>query len=128
VESVSTQNAPAPGGHYSQAIIHDNVVYVAGQLPIDPETGHKKTGSIEEQTEMTLKNVAEIVKAAGSDIDHILKVTVYISDINLCARFDEAYARFFGRHRPARAIVPVTELPFGFKLEIDAIAALKNEK
>jgi len=121
---VSTKNAPKPAGHYSQAIVHDNIVYVSGQLPIDPKTGEKRIGSIEEQTEQALKNLSEILKAAGSNINQVIKTTVYVSDIELWGRVDAVYSKFFGEHRPARAVVPTTKLHFGFQIEIEAVAAL----
>ena len=121
---VSTENAPKPAGHYSQAVVHDNIVYVSGQLPIDPETGEKRIGSIEEQTEQALKNLFEILKAAGSDINQVIKTTVYVSDIELWDRVNAVYSEFFGDHRPARAVVPTTKLHFGFQIEIEAVAAL----
>jgi 2-iminobutanoate/2-iminopropanoate deaminase len=121
---VFTTDAPKPGGHYSQAVIHANTIYVAGQLPINPETGERVTGSIEEQTLQTLKNVAAIVRAAGSEVDRIVKVTVFISDIALWGRVNQVYAEFFGEHRPARSVVPVKDLHYGFLIEIEAVAAL----
>ena len=121
---VSTENAPKPSGHYSQAIVHNNIVYVSGQLPIDPKTGEKRIGSIEEQTEQALKNLSEILKAAGSNLNQVIKTTVYISDIELWDRVNAVYARFFGEHRPARAVVPTRNLHFGFQIEIEAIATL----
>src|SRR5215471_4207190 len=126
IESVLTPNAPAPGGHYSQAIVHNGLVYVAGQLPIDPKTGERKLGSIEEQAEQTLENIRAILQAAGSDMNRVLKMTVYISDIGLWGKVNQVYARILGDHRPARAIVPVKELHYGFQIEIDAIAALSE--
>jgi len=119
---VSTENAPKPAGHYSQAVVHDNIVYVSGQLPIDPETGEKRIGSIEEQTEQALKNLFEILKAAGSDINQVIKTTVYVSDIELWDRVNAVYSEFFGAHRPARAVVPTRNLHFGFQIEIEATA------
>ena len=126
MEKIFTPNAPKPAGHYSQAIVHDNVVYVSGQLPIDPVTGQKRLGSIEEQTEQALKNLAEILRAAGSDIDSVIKTTVYISDIQLWERVNNVYSEFFGEHRPARAIVPTRDLHHGFNIEIEAIASLRT--
>jgi 2-iminobutanoate/2-iminopropanoate deaminase len=125
ITTVSTQNAPAPGGHYSQAVVYNGLVFVAGQLAIDPHTGARLTGPIEEQAEQCLKNVGEILKAAGSDLSRVLKMTVYISDMELWAAVNEVYARMMGDHRPARAVVPVKELHYGFKIEIEAIAATK---
>src|SRR5262249_33552226 len=124
IKSVLTPNAPAPGGHYSQAVVHNGLVYVAGQLPIDPRTGEKKLGPIEEQAEQTLENVRAILRAPGSDLNRVLKITVYVSDIDLWGRVNEVYARVMGDHQPARAVVPVKELHYGFQIEIEAIAAL----
>jgi 2-iminobutanoate/2-iminopropanoate deaminase len=123
---ISTQNAPRPGGHYSQAIVHDNVVYVSGQLPIDPQSGEKRVRSIEEQTEQALKNLSEILRAAGSDVNQVVKTTVYVSDIALWDRVNAVYATFFGDHRPARAVVPTRELHFGCQVEIEAIAVVSR--
>jgi len=121
---VSTTNAPAPAGHYAQAIVHDGLVYVSGQLPVDPATGEKRLGSIEEQARQALENVAAILEAAGSGPDHVLKTTVYVSDIALWGRVNAVYAAFFGGHRPARAVVPTRELHYGFQVEIEAVAAV----
>jgi len=126
MKEVSTQNAPKPAGHYSQAIVHNNIVYVSGQLPIDPKTGEKRLGSIEEQTEQALENLSEILKAAGSNLDQVIKTTVYVSDIELWGRVNAVYSRFFGEHRPARAVVPTRELHFGFQIEIEAIAVVNK--
>ena len=123
---VITENAPKPAGHYSQAIVHNNIVYVSGQLPIDPKTGEKRIGSIEEQTEQALKNLSEILKAAGSSINQVIKTTVYVSDIELWGRVNAVYARFFGEHRLARAVVPTRNLHFGFQIEIEAIAGVSK--
>ena len=124
MKEVRTNDAPPPAGHYSQAIEHNGLVYVSGQLPIDPKREEKDVGSIEEQTEQVLRNLDAILKKANSDRDHVLKVTVYVSDIALWARVNSVYARFFGDHRPARAVVPTRELHFGFQIEIEAIAAV----
>jgi 2-iminobutanoate/2-iminopropanoate deaminase len=127
IQTVTTTDAPLPAGHYAQATVHNGVVYVAGQLPIDPYTGEKKSGAIEEQAEQALRNVAAILAVAGSDLAHVLKVTVYITDIDLWGRFNVVYARFFGVHKPARAVVPIKELHHGCLVEIDAIAAVIGE-
>ena len=118
-----TPDAPAPGGHYAQGIVHQGVVYVAGQLPIDPQTGHRCVASIEEETERALLNVAAILEAAESGLDQVLKTTVYIADISLWDRVDAVYARIFGDHRPARAIVLTNRLHHGCLIEIEAVAA-----
>jgi 2-iminobutanoate/2-iminopropanoate deaminase len=126
IKPVLTSKAPAPAGHYSQAVVFNGLVFVAGQLAIDPHTGERLTGPIEEQTEQCLKNIGEILRAAGSDLSRVLKMTVYISDIELWGAVNAVYARMMGDHRPARAVVPVKELHYGFKIEIEAIAATNS--
>ena len=123
ITPVSTPNAPAAGGHYSQAVVYNGLVFVSGQLAIDPRTGARLTGPIEEQTEQCLKNISEILKASGSDLSRVLKMTVYVSDIELWSAVNAVYARVMGDHRPARAVVPVKDLHYGFKIEIEAVAA-----
>jgi 2-iminobutanoate/2-iminopropanoate deaminase len=126
ITTVSTPNAPTPAGHYSQAVVYNGLVFVAGQLAIDAKTGARLTGSIEEQTEQCLRNISEILKAAGSDLSRVLKMTVYISDIEMWSAVNAVYARVMGEHRPARAVVPVKELHYGFKIEIEVIAAVND--
>jgi 2-iminobutanoate/2-iminopropanoate deaminase len=126
MKEILSSAAPQPAGHYAQAIEHQGLVYVSGQLPVDPRSGEKRVGPIEAQTEQTLANLEAILKEANSDKEHVLKVTVYVSDIALWDRVNAVYARFFGDHRPARAIVPTRELHFGFQIEIEAIAAVKS--
>lgn len=123
IERVETPTAPIPAGHYSQALVYQGVIYVAGQLPVDPVTGARELGSIEAQTELVLRNLAAIVKAAGSDLSRVLRTTVYLTDIGLWGRVNDVYQRAFGAHRPARTVVPVPTLHHGFLIEIDAIAA-----
>ena len=121
---IETDKAPIPAGHYSQAIVHRGLVYVSGQLPIDPKTGERRTGSIEKQTRQVLQNLSAILVASNSSLNQVLKVTVFISDISLWGKVNEVYAEIFGDHRPARAIVPTRDLHFGFQIEVDAIAAV----
>lgn len=125
MEYVKTENAPTPAGHYSQAVVHNDLVFVSGQLPIVPETGEKITGTIKEQTVQTLNNLKAILEASGSSIDNVLKATVYISDISLWSRVNTIYSEFFGSHKPARAVVSTTPLHFGFLIEIEAVAVIK---
>lgn len=125
LQFVETPNAPLPAGHYSQATIANGLIFVAGQLPITPNR-EKVLGSIEEQTLQTLENVRAIVEAAGSDLAHVAKVTIYIADIELWDGVNQVYTRFFGSHKPARAIVPVKDLHYGFKIEIEAVAVIKE--
>ena len=126
IKYILTPNAPQPGGHYSQAVVYNGLVYVAGQLSIDPKTGEKKIGTIEEQTELALNNVSEILKAANSDLSRVLKMTVYLADINLWEPFNAVYARVMGESRPARAAIPTGPLHYGFLVEIEAIAATRD--
>jgi len=125
MKKITTSKAPTPAGHYSQAIVHNGMVYVSGQLAIDPDTGEKILGSIEDQTEQAIKNIAAILEAAGSSLDRVIKTTVYISDIQLWDRVNQVYARYFGDHRPARAVVPTGPLHYGFQIEIEAIATIE---
>jgi 2-iminobutanoate/2-iminopropanoate deaminase len=124
MQHVSTEHAPPPGGHYSQGVVHNGTLYVSGQLPVDPQTGERRLGSIEEQTQQALENVAAIVAAGGGGLGDVVKVTVYVSDIDLWGRVNEVYSAFFGEHRPARAVVPTRELHHGFQIEIEAVAAV----
>jgi 2-iminobutanoate/2-iminopropanoate deaminase len=126
IQAVFTENAPAPGGHYSQAMVYNGLVFVAGQLPLKLGSSEKTVGTIEEQAEQCLTNLCEILRAAGSEMNRLLKVTIYISDIGLWGRVNEVYTRMLGEHRPARAIVPCKELHYGFQIEIEAIAALNE--
>ena len=126
MQAIETANAPTAAGHYSQAIVHNGVVYVAGQLPFDPKNRNKPVGSIEEQTEQTLRNVEAILVAAGSALDLVLQMTIYISDIELWGGVNAAYTRVMGTHKPARAVVPVKDLHYGYQIEIQAIAATRT--
>ena len=121
---ITTPNAPIPAGHYSQAIAHGGLVYVSGQLAIHPETGEKMIGSIEEQTERTILNLEAILKAAGCDLTHVLKTTVYIANIELWGQVNQVYSTMFGAHKPARAIIPTHDLHHGFLIELEAVAAI----
>lgn len=124
IKYTQTPNAPTPAGHYSQAVVHNGLVYVSGQLAIDPRTGEKLTGSVEEQTRRTLENVGEILRASGSDLSRVLKVTIYISDISLWSAVNAVYTEVMGDARPARAVVPTKELHYGLLIEIEAVAAV----
>ncbi|MBL7979398.1 MAG: RidA family protein [Bacteroidetes Order II. Incertae sedis bacterium] len=123
MHTIFTPLAPTPAGHYSQAIVHERLVYVAGQLPIVPGQTHV-VGSIEDQTRQVLHNVSMVLEAAGSSLNHLLKVTIYVSDMALWGRVNAIYSEVLGDHKPARAVVPVNPLHHGFQIEIDAIAAL----
>lgn len=124
MQVVLTDAAPLPAGHYSQGIVHNGVVYVAGQLPIAPGSSDRTVGSMEQQTEQTLRNVEAVLQAAGSGLHKVLQMTIYVSDISLWGEVNVAYARIMGDHKPARAVVPVKELHYGYQIEIQAIAAI----
>ena len=123
---ISTTDSPPPAGHYSQGIVHHGLLYVSGMLAVDPKTGEKKLGSIEEQTQQALDNVDGVLRAAGTSRDKVIKCTCYVSDIALWGQVNAVYARFFGDHKPARAVVPTRELHFGFLVEIECIAAVEK--
>lgn len=126
MQAVSTDRAPAARGHYSQAIVHAGLVYVAGQLPIDPADAQRRIEGFEAQAEQVIANVKAILEAAGSDAAHVLRTTVYIADVAHWPAFNAVYARHFGAHRPARTVVPVAQLHYGYLVEMDAIAALRD--
>ena len=126
MKTIQPTNQPQPKGHYSPGIEHNGLVYVSGQLPMSLDTREPFTGDIDAQTELALRNIEAVLHAAGSDLSHVLQFTIYISDMELWAAVNAAYARVMGDHRPARAIVPVKDLHFGTKIEIQAIAAKKD--
>lgn len=126
MKKIQIEGAPKPAGHYSSAVIHNGFIFVSGQLPVDPETRQVVAGGIEAQTEQAIRNVENVLKGAGSDLDHVVQMTVYISDGDFWGQVNEVYARIFGEHKPARAIIPVKEMHHGSLIEIQAIAAEKE--
>lgn len=123
ITGIQPASMPEPKGHYSPGVEFGGLVFVSGQLPWDHEKGVVETGDIGRQTELALANVATILEAAGSGLDRVLQMTIYVSDMELWDRVNEVYKRVMGDHKPARAIVPVKDLHFGTKIEIQAIAA-----
>lgn len=123
MKTVSTPKAPTPAGHYSQGIVHNGLVYVAGQLPIDPATGEIVSSDIERQAEQTLRNVEAILDAGGSSLGRVLSMTVYIQGRSLWPAVNAVVARVMGDHKPARAMIPVPEIKPGCMIEIQAIGA-----
>ena len=119
---VHTESAPAAIGPYSQAIVVGDWVYCSGQIPIVPATGELLEGAIAEQTERVLSNLSEVLAAAGSSLDRVVKTTVFLADIGDFAAMNEVYARRFGHHRPARSTVQAGALPRRCKVEIECIA------
>ena len=119
---ISTSNAPAAIGPYSQAIEAGNFVFLSGMLPIDPSTGNMITGDITEQTEQIFKNIGAVLEQAGCSMGQIVKTTVFLSDMSLFSAMNEVYARHFTGSYPARSAVAVKELPKNSRIEIEVIA------
>ena len=126
MKTVSSLGAPTARGHYSQAVVHGGLVYVAGQLPIVPGEPDRRLGSFEEQARRVIDNVAAILAEAGSGLDLVLKATVYISDVAQWASFNAIYAEKLAGHKPARTVVPVAALHHGYLVEMDVIAAVRG--
>ena len=123
IHTIVTDAAPAPGGHYAQATASGDLLFVAGQLPVRPDGSHTADLPFEDQARQALANLIAIVRAGGSAPERVLKVNVYIVGIEHWPAFNRVYAELFGDARPARAVVPVPELHFGYLVEVDAIAA-----
>lgn len=123
LKAITTDSAPAAIGPYSQAIRAGDWLFVSGQIPIPPGGGAIPE-EFDQQVQQVLANLQAILQAAGADLSRVVKVNVYLTDLQKFAKFNEIYASFFGPHRPARAVVEVAELPRGVKVEIEAVAAL----
>lgn len=119
---IQTKNAPEAIGPYEQAIRAGDFLYTSGQIAIDPATGEMVSGEIEEETEQVLKNLQAILEAEGLSFEHVIKTTVYLTDMGHFARMNEVYAKFFSEKKPARSCVQAAALPKGAKIEIDLIA------
>ena len=123
---IKTDLAPEPLGHYSQAIVSQGFVFVSGQLPIVLEDPSIFLETVQEQTLQVLNNLQAVLKASGSDKSKVVKTTIFISDISIWAQVNEVYASFFGDHKPARSAVPTKNLPKGYLIEVEAVAALNE--
>jgi len=119
---IHTENAPKAIGPYSQAIEAGGIVFASGQIPIDPATGNFVEGGIKEQTRMSLTNAQNILREAGTDLAHVVKTTVFLSDMDNFAAMNEVYAEFFSQPFPARSAVAVKTLPKGALVEVECIA------
>ncbi|MDY6373889.1 MAG: RidA family protein [Bacteroidales bacterium] len=124
MNNISTKNAPAAIGPYSQAIKVGNLIYTSGQIPIDPATGTLVAGGIKEQTRQSLLNVQAILKEAGISMSSVVKTTVFMADMNDFADMNTVYAEFFTEPYPARSAVAVKALPKGALVEIEVVAAV----
>ena len=121
-EAVSTKNAPAAIGPYSQGIKAGGFVYVSGQIPMSPETQEMVTGDIKAQAEQVMENVGAILEAAGSSYDKVVKTTIFLTDMGDFAAVNEVYGKYFSENPPARATIAVAQLPRSAAVEVEAVA------
>ncbi|MDY3842079.1 MAG: RidA family protein [Prevotella sp.] len=124
MKAIHSDKAPQAVGPYSQAIVAGNLVFASGQLPIDPATGQFAEGGIAEQTRQSLTNVSQVLAAAGTDLSHVVKTTVFLSDMANFGAMNEVYATFFNQPYPARSAVAVKTLPKDAMVEIEVVAEL----
>ena len=124
IQQVNPSNMAPPGGHYSHATIANGFVFVSGQLPITPSGDRLNQASFEEQVNQTLSNVKTVLEAAGSSVAQLVQVRVYITSISNWPSFNQIYKEWAGQSLPARAVVPVPELHYGFSVEIEAVATV----
>ena len=125
-EVVSTDEAPKAIGPYSQAIRVDNFIFVSGQIPVYPVSGKIVEGSIKDQTKQIIENLKNILKASGSTLQDVLRTTIYLTNMDDYTMVNETYAQFFESLPPARSTVEVSGLPMAARIEIDAIACVRN--
>ena len=123
-QAFQTDKAAITGGPYSQAIIHNGLIYTSGQGAIDPKTNQISLGTIEGESKLAMENLRIILEEAGSSLDKVLKVTVHLLDMREYGRFNEVYKKFFKKNPPARTCIQAAKLPFGIRIEIDAIACV----
>lgn len=128
ISAVTAAEAPAPVGHYVQALVFNGLIYVLGQLPSTPDGAHAVVATFEDQVARAIENLFGIVRAAGGSPEHILKVTACIVGVGRWPIFNHIYKEAFGSARPARTVVPVPELHHGYLIEIDAIAARSSQE
>jgi 2-iminobutanoate/2-iminopropanoate deaminase len=119
---VYTDKAPKPVGPYSQAVLVNGWLFIAGQIPLDPATGKMVEGSFEDKARRVLENIKAIVEAAGGSLRDVVKVTVYLRDISLFERFNKVYSEYFSEEPPARVVVEVSNLPKNAEVEVEAVA------
>ncbi len=123
-EIITTENAPGAIGPYSQAVKTENMVFCSGQIPIDPNTGEFVSDNVAEQTHQVLKNLSAVLEAAGTDLNNVVKTTVFLADMNDFTAMNEVYAEYFSENKPARATVQAARLPKDARVEIECIALL----
>lgn len=125
MHAISTSQAPAAIGPYSQGVVVNGLLFASGQIALDPQTGDMVGTTIEEQAQQVMQNVSGLLQAASSDFDHVVKTTCFLADINDFAAFNEVYARFFHENLPARSAVGVAALPKGALVEVEVIATVE---
>ncbi len=124
LQTVHTAAAPAAIGPYSQAIVAGNLVFTAGQIPLDPKTNQLVTGDVATQTDRVMENIQAVLEAAGASLQSVVKTTVFLADMADFAAMNEVYGRYFGDHKPARSTVQAARLPRDVRVEIDTIAVI----
>lgn len=125
IETVTTDKAPGAIGPYSQAVKAGGMVFCSGQIPIDPATGEFVPGGVAAQTDQVLRNLSEVLSAAGASLATVVKTSVFLAEMNDFAEMNEVYGRYFSENKPARATVQAAGLPRGARVEIDCIAVLE---
>ena len=123
-EIIATENAPGAIGPYSQAVKTGGMVFCSGQIPIDPATGEFVSDDVAEQTEQVLKNLSAVLEAAGTNLNNVVKTTVFLADMNDFTAMNEVYSKFFSENKPARATVQAARLPKDARVEIECIAII----
>jgi 2-iminobutanoate/2-iminopropanoate deaminase len=122
LKAVHTEAAPGAIGPYSQALVAGDLVFVSGQIPLDPATGALVSGDFTTEVERVLANIDAVLLAAGCDRTRVVKATAYLTDLSLFTAFNDIYGKFFGSHRPARAVVQAAALPRGARVEVEVVA------
>lgn len=125
IKTINTDRAPAAIGPYSQAVMAGGLLFVSGQIPLDPQTGEVVSGGVPAQAKQVLENMKAVVEAANSGMDKVVKVTIYITDMNQFAIVNEIYGTYFSDPFPARACVEVSKLPKGVEVEMDAVVQVE---
>ena len=126
-EIITTENAPGAIGPYSQAVKTESMVFCSGQIPIDPQTGEFVSDDVAEQTQQVLKNLSAVLDAAGTNLNNVVKTTVFLADMNDFTAMNEVYAEYFSENKPARATVQAARLPKDARVEIECIAVCCQE-
>jgi 2-iminobutanoate/2-iminopropanoate deaminase len=122
---IATEKAPKAIGTYSQAIVHNGIAYLSGQIPLDPATNQIVEGDIAVQTERVIENIKAVLAASGSGLDRVLKTTVFLRDMSEFSKMNEVYGRYFAAESPARSTIQAARLPRDVSVEIDCIAAVE---